>query len=276
MNTPQEQDKRIKPSLNSLIAQKERMRILSTPREEVYTETEEKLLREASYMSLQSHLQELRKRLIICIVVLFMFSLVAYAYSEALIEFLTAPAGKLYYMRPTEAFMTYMKVSLYAGAIAASPVIIYEIWAFIIPALTKGERRLSNWLIPVAICMFWLGILFAFFFVLPAAIKFFIGFTTDELQPLLSVGQYIDFIIAFILPFGIVFELPLVVMGLAYMGWISSAALKRKRKFFILAAFIIGGGISPTPDIFSQCMIALPMIVLYEMSVQVVQRIMRK
>ena len=179
-------------------------------------------------------------------------------------------------MRPTEAFFTYMKVALFSGFVIASPIVLYQIWAFVMPALTKGERKISNWLVPVAVLLFLSGILFSYVAVLPAATKFFIGFGTEDLQPLFSVSQYIEFVISFILPFGVVFELPLVVVVLAKINLITSNMLKKYRKYFIFLSFVIGGVISPTPDMFSQTMIALPMILLYECSLFITKYMMKK
>lgn len=244
--------------------------------EAVLTETEQRIIDEAKAMSLQNHLMELRRRIIICIISVVVGAILSYYFAEEIIGLLTAPAGKLYYMRPTEAFFTYMKVALFSGFVIASPIVLYQIWAFVMPALTKGERKISNWLVPVAVLLFLSGILFSYVAVLPAATKFFIGFGTEDLQPLFSVSQYIEFVISFILPFGVVFELPLVVVVLAKINLITSDMLKKYRKYFIFLSFVIGGVISPTPDMFSQTMIALPMILLYECSLFITKYMMKK
>lgn len=273
-------DPKRKPSLNSVIAYKERMAQLQNPPAEVeeeYTETEQKMMDEAiGNMSLVSHLSELRKRIVISAIAIIIGFSIAYYFIDDLMRLLIQPAGKLYYMKPTEAFFTYMKVALVAGIIGSSPIWLYECWAFIIPALTKREKYITNWFLPVAIVLFFIGVLFSYFLVLPAAIKFFIGFATGGLQPLFSIGQYIDFVIAMLLPFGVIFELPLILMGLAQIGLINSRFLKKQRKIFFLLAFIIGAIVSPTPDVFSQTMIAMPMIVLYEVSVFIVAKFMKK
>ena len=102
------------------------------------------------------------------------------------------------------------------------------------------------------------------------------GFATDELQPMFSIGQYMDFVLAFVLPFGFIFELPLIIIIMGYFNLITSQFLKKKRKIFILLSFIIGAVISPTPDMFSQSMIALPMILLYETSLFVLAKVMKR
>ena len=244
--------------------------------EPVYTAIEQKMMDEARELSLVGHLSELRKRLIIIAVAVIVGTCISYYYVDLLLEILLKPAGKLYYMRPTEAFFTYMKVSVVGGLVIAAPIILYQIWLFVKPALTVREKQLSNWILPVAIGLFGIGIVFSYFLVLPAAVKFFMGFATDELQPMFSIGQYMDFVLSFVLPFGFIFELPLILIILGYFNLITSRFLKTKRKIFILISFIIGAVISPTPDMFSQTMIALPMILLYETSLFVLAKIMKR
>ena len=269
-----------RPSLNSVIEQRKRLAQQQVEQDallqqDTYTETEAKLMQEASSMSVVDHLSELRTRLVIAIVAIIIGTLGAYYYVEDILQILVAPAGKLYYTKPTEAFFTYMKISLVAGCIVSSPVWFYQIWAFIVPALSKGEKRVTFMVVPTAVVLFVVGVLFSYYLVLPMAIQFFIGFGTDELQPLLSLGQYIDFVIAFILPFGITFELPLILIALGILGILSSDRLREYRKMFILLAFIIGAAISPTPDMLSQTMIAGPMILLYEISYGVLRYIVK-
>lgn len=295
-------DPKRKPSLNSVLAQKERLKAAERIRrgeivdpvedstaasgdvatvdlaavESQYTPLEEQIMAENKAMSLVGHLGELRKRIIISAIAILVGFCVAYYYVDDIMAMLVAPAGKLYYMRPTEAFFTYMKVSFVAGIIGAAPIWLYEIWVFVIPALTNREKKLTNWFLPFAIILFAVGIIFSYTLVLPVAIKFFIGFATDELQPLFSIGQYLDFVIAFVLPFGFIFELPIVMIILAKLNLITSDFLRSKRKIFIFLSFVIGGLISPTPDMFSQTMIALPMIILYELSLWMVAKVMKR
>ena len=277
-----------KPSFDSVVRQKRREAELKAEQERykvanqrvpeeqedepIYTEMEQKMMDEARELSLVGHLSELRKRLIIMAVAVVIGTCISYYYVDLLLEILLKPAGKLYYMRPTEAFFTYMKVSVVGGLV----IILHQIWLFVKPALTVREKQLSNWILPVAIGLFGIGIVFSYFLVLPAAVKFFMGFATDELQPMFSIGQYMDFVLSFVLPFGFIFELPLILIILGYFNLITSRFLKTKRKIFILISFIIGAVISPTPDMFSQTMIALPMILLYETSLFVLAKIMKR
>ncbi|MBP1764812.1 MAG: tatC [Firmicutes bacterium] len=233
-------------------------------------------LNNAGNMSLISHLQELRKRLIIMIIAVVVCSTACYFYATELVHLITAPAGKLYYMNPAEAFFSYLKVSFFAGFLLALPVVLYEVWAFVVPALTSKERTATIILVPTSVLLFFVGIIFSYYLVLPAGIKFFMGFATDDLQPLFSLGQYLSFVISFLLPFGFIFELPLFILVLAKVGIINSKMLAAKRKVVLVMTFVIGAVISPTPDVFSQTMIAVPMLVLYEISILVVKYLLRK
>ena len=186
-----------KPSFDSVVRQKRREQaqkaeqeqyaVVNTEQKEdapepLYTEMEQKMMDEAANLSLVGHLSELRRRIIIMVVAIIIGTGIAYYYVDVLLDILLAPAGKLYYMRPTEAFFTYMKVSIVGGIILASPIILHQIWLFVKPALTVREKHLSNWILPVAFLLFVTGIFFSYILVLPAAVKFFMGFATDELQ----------------------------------------------------------------------------------------------
>ena len=269
-----------RPSLNSVIEQRKRLAQQQVEQdallqEDTYTETEQKLMDEAGSMSLIDHLGELRGRIIVALVAMIIGTVVSYYYVDDIIQILIAPAGKLYYTKPTEAFFTYMKISIISGLIVSSPVWFYQIWAFIIPALSKGEKKVTFLIVPSAISLFIIGVLFSYYLVLPTAIEFFIGFGTDGLQPLFSIGQYIDFVVGFIIPFGITFELPLIIVALGALGILSSQRVRKFRKIFILLAFIVGGAISPTPDMLSQTMIAGPMVLLYEISHGILRYILK-
>lgn len=227
-------------------------------------------------MSIIAHLTELRKRLIRSLIAIGVGSCIAYYFIEDIMHLLTGPAGKLYYMQPAEAFFTYIKVAIFVGFLIALPVVLYQIWRFVLPALIGMERYLLSVIVPVSLILFLAGIAFSFFLVLPAAVKFLVGFSTQELQPMFSIKQYFDFVIAFLLPFGFIFELPLAIILLAKVGIVSSKFLAKQQRIVIFLTFVIGAVISPTPDIFSQCMIAIPMILLYEISYVIVRFGMKK
>ena len=217
------------------------MQQLSEPREQAPQQAPEE--RRDGSMSIIAHLEELRKRLIYSIAAVAVGSGVAYFYIDEIMRCLTAPAGKLYYMQPAEAFFTYLKIAVFGGFLLALPVIFYEIWRFILPALTVRERKALLLIVPLSVVLFVVGIAFSFTLVLPAAIRFFIGFGTDNLEPLFSLGKYLD--------------------------W-------KQQRIVVFLSFVIGAVISPTPDVFSQTMIAVPMILLYEISYVIVRFILRK
>ena len=225
---------------------------------------------------LRDHLQEFRKRLIICLVVVAIAALACYNYVDDIIALLSGPAGKLYFMNPSEVFFTYMEIALYAGILFTLPVLLYEVWAFVAPALWPEERRSVLVILPTAVILFYVGLVFAYYLVIPAAVTFFMGFATQTLQPMFSLESYLSFILALTLPFGFIFELPLIVVFLAKIGLVTGDFLKGKRKILIVIAFIFAAVVSPTTDIFTQTMIAVPLIVLYEISLFIVCKVMHK
>ena len=227
-------------------------------------------------MSLIAHLTELRSRIIKCLVATRLGSVVGYYYIQEIMHYITLPAGKLYYMQPAEAFFTYLKVACVAGFLLALPIIFWQVWRFFLPALTTRERMVLGIVVPTSVVLFFCGLAFSFFLVLPAGIKFFLGFGNTELEALLSVDKYFDFVIMFVLPFGFIFELPLVITILGKMGLITSAFLKKYQRIIIFLSFVVGALITPTPDVFTQSMIALPIIVLYEVGYFIVRYILRR
>ena len=230
----------------------------------------------AREMTLVGHLGELRRRIIVSVVSVVVGALAAYYYIDELMRVVTAPAGKLYFMSPAEGFFAYLKLAVFAGFMLALPVVLWQVWAFVAPALTSGEKKWAIIMVPGAALLFFTGVAFAYLLVWPAAVKFFLGFGSESLQPMLSLGQYLSFLFSFILPFGIIFNLPLALLVLAKMGIISSNFLAKQRRMMILVAFIVGGIITPTPDIFTQTMMAIPIILLYEASIWAVKILLRK
>jgi len=237
---------------------------------------EEIMPEQPAAMSLIGHLEELRRRIIIMAAAIVACSLICYFYAADITALITVSAGKLYYLNPAEAFFTYLKVSFFAGFLLALPIVMYQLWAFIMPAMTNNERTAGVFLVPASLILFFAGLLFSYYLVLPAGVKFFMGFATESLQPMFSIGQYLSFVISFLLPFGFIFELPLFILVMAKVGIINSAFLTEKRKIVLVMAFVIGALISPTPDVFSQTMVAVPMIVLYEISLLLVKYVLRK
>ena len=227
-------------------------------------------------MTLIAHLTELRSRLIKSLIAVAVGSVVGYCFIGDIMHYLTLPAGKLYYMQPSEAFFTYIKVAIVAGFLLALPVVFYQAWRFFLPALTRKERLVLGLVVPISVLLFFAGLAFSFFLVLPAGIRFFMSFGNGELEALFSINRYFDFVISFVLPFGFVFELPLIITILGKIGILSSRFLGKYQRIVIFLSFILGAIITPTPDIFTQSMIALPMIVLYEVGYLIVRFALRK
>lgn len=221
-------------------------------------------------MPLTAHLSELRKRLIFSIGAVLVGTAVSLFFIENLISFLMAPAGHLYFARPAEVFVIYMKTALIAGFILASPVVFFEFWRFVLPAMTDRERTWTAVFVPLSVGLFLGGIGFSWFFVMPQSLHFLMGFGGENFTPLLSMENYLEFVILMILPFGLLFNLPLVLIALSRAGLVSGRILKKGRKFVILGAFILAAVITPTPDILTQSLLALPAIFLYELSLWII------
>ncbi len=226
-------------------------------------------------MSIIDHLTELRRRLIRCVVAVLLGSCVTYAFDEEIMQFLLAPAGKLYFMHPGEAFFSYAKVVLFSGFLLATPVVFYEIWRFFVPAFTRRERMVLGIMVPSSIFLFYAGLAFSFFLIVPIGIKFFMGMGSEDLSPLFSIEKYLDFIITFLLPFGLAFELPLVIIIMAAIGLVTSQQLKKYFRYVFFVSFIVGALLTP-PDIISQITLALPLTALYGISYLVVRFVLRK
>ena len=217
-------------------------------------------------MSLTEHLTELRSCLVKAGAALVVGTAFSFYYLEQIIEALTAPVGQLYYLRPAEAFMIYMKIALLAGLILASPMVLYQLYSFVRPALTLREKHYALCTIPIIIVLFLGGMLFSYYFVFPRAVEFFLGFGNGHVNPLISMESYLDFLLMLVVPFGFIFNIPVVFLLLAYLKLLPVNALGRYHKHVILAAFILAAFITPTPDIITQSLLALPMVVLYELS----------
>jgi sec-independent protein translocase protein TatC len=229
---------------------------------------------EEGSMPLTSHLYELRRRLIISVIAILVGFIVSYAFSEPLFQLLAAPlvevlpegTTSLVFIGIIEPFFTYLKVAVVAGIVLASPVILYQIWAFAAPALYEEERR---WFLPVVLVstiFFLLGLLFAYKLVFPFGFKYLMGFANAELRPELSIALYFSIAIKLLLAFGVVFELPFFMTVLSRIGVTNAAFFSRYRRYAIVIAVVLSALLTP-PDIFSQLMMAGPVILLYELGI---------
>ena len=220
-----------------------------------------------------SHLEELRKRLITCFISIGVGFAISFGFKERLFKILVQPLVKvmeegetLIYTGLPEAFFTYLKVAFLSGLIVASPVILYQFWMFVAPGLYKNERRLMTPIVLLSSFFFIGGALFGYFIVFPWGFKFFLGFASETVRPLPSMKEYFGFSAKLLLAFGLVFELPLVITFLAKLGIVSVEFLKKNRKYALLL-FFAGAAILTPPDVITQVMMALPLMVLYEISI---------
>ena len=226
--------------------------------------------KEENEMGFLDHLEELRGRIIKSLISIILFSIGAYVFSERLLEFITGPIPEVYFMAPTEAFSTRIKISLIAGIIISVPVIFYHVWRFIAPGLFQREIRMVVPFVLASTIFFLIGAVFCFFLVLPLSIKFLLGFGTQKLKPMIQIKDYVSFVSYLILAFGAVFELPVVSYFLGKIGIITANTLRKGRRYAITAILVLAAVITP-PDVFSQMMLAVPLYFLYEVSILVVK-----
>jgi sec-independent protein translocase protein TatC len=220
------------------------------------------------------HLEELRKRLIICAVAIGVGFLASYGFSEQLYMLLAMPIkavmqddNSFIFTSLTEAFFTYLKLAFFSGIILASPVILYQIWAFVAPGLYKNEKKYALPFVILSTFFFLAGVLFCFLVVFPIACKFFAGFAESGIIEMkLKMSDYLSFSCKFMLAFGAVFELPIFILFLSRMGIVTHTQLKQNRKYVLILAFVVGALLTP-PDIVSQVLMAVPLLMLYEISI---------
>ncbi|MGD2022560.1 MAG: twin-arginine translocase subunit TatC [Desulfobacterales bacterium] len=231
------------------------------------------MLAEEEKIPFTSHLEELRNRLIKCFIAIGVGFVASYGFKEILFNILVRPlvtvmepGDHLIFTGLPEAFFTYLKVSLLSGLMLASPVLLYQFWMFVAPGLYQKERRLLAPIVILSSFFFIAGALFGYFIVFPWGFKFFLGFATESIRPLPSMKEYLAFSAKLLLAFGLVFELPMVLTFLARLGIVSVEFLKRNRKYALLL-FFAGAAMLTPPDVVTQIMMALPLMVMYELSI---------
>jgi sec-independent protein translocase protein TatC len=235
-----------------------------------------------SSMTLMEHLEELRQRLTRAAIAVGVGFVIAYFFKEQLYGYLTIPLkaamppeAKLIYTAPAEAFFTYLKVAFLAGLVAASPVIFYQLWRFISPGLYESERKNIWPFVIFSSVLFITGTIFCYTIVFPYAFQFFMSFATDDITPMLKLNEYLSFSSMLLFAFGVVFEMPLILVFLGRLGVVTSEGLRKKRKYAILIMFAGAAFITP-PDVVSQILMALPLMVLYEISIWLVAASQKK
>lgn len=232
-------------------------------------------------MSIVEHLAELRRRIIISAIAFLVAFVLAYTFAEPILAILLAPIRKLLskeaslaILKVQEAFVTQIKVAIMAAVIAAFPIIIQQAWAFVLPALKRKEAKAGLSLILSATLLFATGIVFAYFAVLPWAFVFFLKCAQDIASPTISLAYYINFCARMLLAFGVVFQLPLVIVFLVRSGIASIDQIAKARKYAVVIIFTVAAILTP-PDVLTQILMAIPLWALFELSI-LAARLMRK
>ncbi|MBA7714899.1 Sec-independent protein translocase protein TatC [subsurface metagenome] len=224
------------------------------------------------------HLGELRQRLIRCVIAVVIASIISFVFFKPIFYYLILPAGdiNLIYIEMTEMIGTIMKVCLTSGIILAMPYLTYQLLMFVSPALTRKEKRYVYLILPWIALMFVGGVAFGYFILIPPATRFLITFGSDIAVPQIKIGNYISIVSRLLLAIGLAFEMPVVTTFLARLGIITSKWLASKRKIAIISAFILAAIITPTFDPINQSLVAVPLIILYEMSIWLAKLVQRR
>jgi sec-independent protein translocase protein TatC len=224
-------------------------------------------------MSLMEHLDELRKRIVRSAIFLFLGFIAAYVFHEKLYGLVQAPLDnlhiKLNYTHPMDPLNLYLQVSLIGGAILASPFILYQVWMFISPGLYQKEKRFVIPFMSATVGLFLLGASFGYFYVLPGALKILIVQFGSKFQPMVTIEEYTGFFLSIILGLGVSFELPILIFFLALFGIVSPRFLWKNIRYAVLAVFLVAAIICPSPDPWTMCIYAVPMLGLYLIGIAV-------
>jgi sec-independent protein translocase protein TatC len=232
--------------------------------------------------STSGHLEELRQRLIVSFCAVFLFAAVSYFFAEEIARFFMTPLFlaspnlvKLVYTNLTEAFITYLKLSLLIGIISSVPILLYELWMYVAPGLHANEKKIVFLVVFWATLLFAAGAGFAFFIVLPRALHFFMGFSSSQLTPLPKLGGYITFVARTSLAFGLAFEIPFLMVAAAKVGWVKKNYFSIKRKYaylvMLLFSFLLSAG-----DLMAAILLCLPLFALYESGIIIIRLFTRK
>ena len=226
-------------------------------------------------MTLVQHLEELRRRLIICAIAVTVGSIGGFILYRPVLNFLQEPyreavaslpetiTDKLIVTTPTEPFLAFLKIGLFVGLGLALPVILYQLWRFITPGLTSRERKLGIPFVLASLVLFAGGTVFAFA-VVPRGLAFLFSFGGDNLVPLLTIDRYLSFLFFLVLAFGLSFELPLVLLFLTGVGVLSSVQLRRWRRYALMGTVVFAAVATPTQDPYTMLLMAVPIYLLYE------------
>jgi sec-independent protein translocase protein TatC len=246
---------------------------------------------EGSKMPLLDHLIELRQRMLKSVVALFVAFIVCFFFAEYLYAYLTQPLAdilasrrddpRMIFTALTEVFFTYVKVAFFAGAFISCPIFLTQLWLFVAPGLYKKERHALLPFLAATPILFFIGGALVYYVIFPLAATFLIGFEVPRGEGVLAieleakVGEYLSLIMKLIFAFGLCFQLPVLMTLLARVGLATSAGMAAKRKYAIVAVFVVAAVLTP-PDPISQISLAVPIILLYEISIYMAKMVERK
>lgn len=229
-----------------------------------------------------AHLVELRQRLIVSFGAIFLFAALSYIFAEQIARFFMLPLSgaspvlvKLIYTNLTEAFITYLKLSLLLGIIFSIPVLLYELWMFIAPGLHVNEKKIIRTIVFWATVLFASGACFAFFIVLPRALHFFMGFANPQLTPLPKLSGYLTFVARTSLAFGLAFEIPFLMVAAARIGWAKHNFFPTRRKYFYPAILVLSVLLA-AGDLMAAVLLCLPLLALYEAGILIIRIFSRR
>jgi sec-independent protein translocase protein TatC len=228
-----------------------------------------------------SHLTELRHRLIKASIAVIIGSVVAFVFRTWIFDVLVAPfesyaeGRQLAFFRPTEAFSLFMRLSLFAGFVLASPVVIYQAWAFVSPALTRREKRRALPVVAVLILLFLGGVAFGYWS-LERGIAFLLDFGSGRIDPVIGGDYYLTFALRFLLVFGLAFEFPVFLFAAAAMGLVGWRSLARGRRWAVLIIVTVGAVVTPSGDPLTLILLSAPLYVFYETTIWLVRLVLRR
>ena len=251
---------------------------VSPEQENKDTTKEKKTPNKEKKMSFLEHLEELRWTILKSLAAIVIGAIVCFFFSEQIIHFLRKPGPedlKLIFLAPTEGFMINIKVAMYAGIVLSLPYVAWQFWLFVVPGLFEKEKKLVAPIVFFTVFCFAVGAAFAYLIIIPFGLKFLLGFQSEYLAATITIGKYLGFVITILLVFGVVFELPILSFFLTKVGILSPEFLRSKRSYGIVIIFIAAAVLTP-PDIFTQLMLAGPLILLYEISIWVSSMVRKK
>ncbi|MGC8926905.1 MAG: twin-arginine translocase subunit TatC, partial [Myxococcota bacterium] len=221
------------------------------------------------------HIKELRKRLIISLSAVLIGFVISYIFSDSLFKILFLPlkevlpdnSKNLYFTGITEPFFLFLKVAFVSGIFIASPIILYQIWLFVRPALYERERRFTILFVLFGTLFFVGGALFGYFLIFPNAFRFFLSFGAEYLSPIITINEYFSLAISLLLIFGCLFELPLVMFFLITLNILSVEFFTKNRRYAIVAIVVFAAVVTPTTDAVTLILLSIPLLFLYELGI---------